>query len=144
MRKIFLTLAALAAFGIALPVATTAPASAETVIIKKDRGHHYGWRNHRDGTVAAHERHVPGVRAENGSSRISQRAAPIRPAFFGLELQDAFAAVEHVAGALQRVLAAQAFINRHSSHLASHGNAMGFMIKSAAPGDKRKGLTQCG
>lgn len=46
MRKTLLTLAALAAFGIALPVASTAPASAETVIIKKDRGHHYGWRHH--------------------------------------------------------------------------------------------------
>ena len=48
MRKIVLTLAALAAFGIALPVATTQSANAETVIIKKqNRGHHYGWRNHR-------------------------------------------------------------------------------------------------
>jgi hypothetical protein len=41
-----LTLAAIAAVGIALPVATNS-ASAETVVIKKDRGHHYGWR-HRD------------------------------------------------------------------------------------------------
>ena len=46
MRKIVLTLAALAAVGIALPAATTQPANAETVVIKKDRGHHYGWRNH--------------------------------------------------------------------------------------------------
>jgi Spy/CpxP family protein refolding chaperone len=46
MRKLVLTLAALAAVGIALPVATQ-PASAGTVVIKKDRGHHYGWRNHR-------------------------------------------------------------------------------------------------
>lgn len=47
MRKIVLTLAALAAFGIALPVATTQSANAETVVIKQNRGHHYGWRNHR-------------------------------------------------------------------------------------------------
>ena len=46
MRKIVLTLAALAAFGIALPVASNT-ASAETVIIKKShRGRHYGWRHH--------------------------------------------------------------------------------------------------
>jgi hypothetical protein len=51
MRKIMLTLAALAAFGIALPVAATEPANAETVIIKKSRGHHYGWRNHRANRV---------------------------------------------------------------------------------------------
>ena len=47
MRKTIVTLAALAAFGFVLPVATTQSASAETVIIKKDRGHHYGWRHHR-------------------------------------------------------------------------------------------------
>ena len=34
MRKIVLTLAALAAFGIALPVATSGSANAETVIIR--------------------------------------------------------------------------------------------------------------
>ena len=69
MRKTLLTLAALAAFGIALPVAT-APASAETVIIKKDRGHHYGWRNHhRDRKVVIikkkrhHHHHNRGVGA---------------------------------------------------------------------------------
>jgi hypothetical protein len=50
MRKIILTLAALAAFGIALPAATTQSAYAETVVIKKDRGHHYGWnRGHHYG-----------------------------------------------------------------------------------------------
>ena len=46
MRKLVLTLAALAAVGIALPVASNT-ANAETVIIKQNRGHHYGWRNHR-------------------------------------------------------------------------------------------------
>ena len=62
MRKIVLTLAALAAFGIALPVATTS-ANAETVIIKKnhgrhlgwDRGRHEGWRNHRRDRVVIRE-----------------------------------------------------------------------------------------
>ena len=57
MRKIILTLAALAAVGIALPVATTS-ASAETVVIKQNRGHHYGWRNHRaDRVVIVKKRH---------------------------------------------------------------------------------------
>ena len=46
MRKIILTLAAIAAVGVALPVATNS-ASAETVVIKENHGHHYGWR-HRD------------------------------------------------------------------------------------------------
>ncbi len=45
MRKIVLTLAALAAVGIALPVASTS-ASAETVVIKREHRDH-GWR-HRD------------------------------------------------------------------------------------------------
>ena len=44
MRKLVLTLAAAAAFGIAAPVVTSAPANAETVIIKK-RGHDHGWRH---------------------------------------------------------------------------------------------------
>jgi len=65
MRKIILTLAALAAVGIALPAATNS-ASAETVVIKKDRGHHYGWdrghhygwRNHRaERVVVVKKRH---------------------------------------------------------------------------------------
>ena len=57
MRKIILTLAALAAVGIALPV-TTNSASAETVVIKQNRGHHYGWRNHhRDRVVVVKQRH---------------------------------------------------------------------------------------
>ena len=58
MRKIILTLAALAAFGIALPVATTQSANAETVVIKQNRGHHYGWRNHRaERVVIVKKRH---------------------------------------------------------------------------------------
>jgi hypothetical protein len=44
MRKLVLTLAAAAAFGLAAPAITSTPASAETVIIKK-RGHHDGWRH---------------------------------------------------------------------------------------------------
>ena len=43
MRKLVLTIAAAAAFGLALPAVTSTPASAETVIIKK-RGHDHGWR----------------------------------------------------------------------------------------------------
>jgi len=57
MRKLILTLAALAAVGIALPVATTQPADAATVVIKKDRGHHYGWRNHHRDRIVVRERH---------------------------------------------------------------------------------------
>ncbi len=56
MRKIVLTLAALAAVGIALPVATNS-ASAETVVIKQNHGHHYGWRNHHDRVVVVKKRH---------------------------------------------------------------------------------------
>ena len=57
MRKIILTLAALAAVGIALPVATQS-ANAETVVIKQNRGHHYGWRNHRaERVVIVKKRH---------------------------------------------------------------------------------------
>ena len=44
MRKLVLTLAAAAAFGLAVPAVTSTPASAETMIIKK-RGHHHGWRH---------------------------------------------------------------------------------------------------
>ena len=70
MRKIVLALAAVAAIGIALPVAATTPADATTVVIKKgkrhwDRGHHYGWRNRnrvvvREG-VRHHRRHGAAV-----------------------------------------------------------------------------------
>ncbi len=45
MRKLVMTLAAVAAFGIAIPTIAPAPASAETVIIKKRGGHHHGWRH---------------------------------------------------------------------------------------------------
>jgi Ni/Co efflux regulator RcnB len=56
MRKIVLTLAAIAAVGIALPVASNS-ASAETVVIKQNRGHHYGWRHRdRDRVVVRHQR----------------------------------------------------------------------------------------
>ena len=58
MRKIVLTLAAIAAVGIALPMASNS-ASAETVVIKQNRGHHYGWRNHeRDRVVVRHRDRV--------------------------------------------------------------------------------------
>jgi hypothetical protein len=57
MRKIILTLAAIAAVGIALPVATNS-ASAETVVIKQNRGHHYGWRHHNERVVVRHRDRV--------------------------------------------------------------------------------------
>ena len=57
MRKLVLTLAALAAVGIALPVASNT-ANAETVVIKQNHGHHYGWRNHRaEKVVIVKKRH---------------------------------------------------------------------------------------
>jgi hypothetical protein len=52
MRKIVLALAAVAAFGLTVPV-VSAPADAKTqvVVIKKknhwNRGHHYGWSKQR-------------------------------------------------------------------------------------------------
>ena len=65
MRKIVLALAALAAFGLAVPVVSTPAEARDVVIIKKKkmkhhghrghRGHHYGWqkkkRHHRGATV---------------------------------------------------------------------------------------------
>jgi Ni/Co efflux regulator RcnB len=54
MRKIVLTLAALAAVGIALPVASNS-ASAETMGAQQNRGHHYGWRNHRADRVVVRQ-----------------------------------------------------------------------------------------
>ena len=51
MRKIVLALAAVAAFGLALPVASAPAVARDVVIIKKnrhyDRGHHYGWYKQR-------------------------------------------------------------------------------------------------
>jgi hypothetical protein len=55
MRKIVLALAALAAFGLAIPAASTPAEARDVVIIKKkhhwrhhyNRGHHYGWYKHR-------------------------------------------------------------------------------------------------
>jgi hypothetical protein len=51
MRKIVLALAAVAAFGLALPVASAPAEARDVVIIKKhrhyDRGHHYGWYKQR-------------------------------------------------------------------------------------------------
>jgi hypothetical protein len=56
MRKLVLTLAALAAVGIALPVVSNS-ANAETVVIKKSGGHHYGWRHHDRKRVIIREGH---------------------------------------------------------------------------------------
>jgi hypothetical protein len=66
MRKVLLSLAALAAFGLALPAASTS-ASAETVIIKKHRDHgwHHGWR-HRDRVVIKERHRSHGVVVREG------------------------------------------------------------------------------
>ena len=57
MRKLVLTLAAIAAVGFALP-AVSNTANAETVVIKQNHGHHYGWRNHRaERVVIVKKRH---------------------------------------------------------------------------------------
>jgi hypothetical protein len=61
MRKIMLTLAALAAVGIAVPVVSNS-ASAETVVIKK-REHGHGWhpwRHHRERVMIREHRHHHG------------------------------------------------------------------------------------
>src|SRR5688572_7117676 len=42
-----------------------------------------------------------------------ERASALLPALLVLELQDALAALEHVAGTLQRVLTAKTFIDGH-------------------------------
>jgi Ni/Co efflux regulator RcnB len=47
MRRIIASVIALAVLGIAAPIAAISSADARTVIIKKDRGHHYGWDKHR-------------------------------------------------------------------------------------------------
>jgi len=75
MRKIMLGLAALAAIGIAAP-ATSALAQDRTVIIKKDgdRGHHYGWRNHRNKKVVIikeRRRHSGAVVVKERSPRVT-------------------------------------------------------------------------
>ena len=66
MRKIILTLAALAAVGFVVPMTTSAKAEEGKVVIKErgerhhmDRGHHYGWgRGDRNKVVIIkHRRH---------------------------------------------------------------------------------------
>lgn len=59
MRKVVLSLAAIAAFGLAIPTLGTDTAEARTVVVIKKkhrdhgrhlgwyRGHHYGWYKHR-------------------------------------------------------------------------------------------------
>jgi hypothetical protein len=66
MRKVLLSLTALAVVGFALPAASTS-ASAETVIIKKHRDHgwHNGW-HHRDRVVVREHRHREGVILREG------------------------------------------------------------------------------
>ena len=70
MRKIVLALAAIAAVGIALPVASDT-ASAGTLVIKKshrDRGWHEGWRHHHRDRVVIREGR--GHRHTNGAAVI--------------------------------------------------------------------------
>jgi len=68
MRKLILTLAALAAVGIALPVAATQSANAETMGFRQDRGNHYGWRNHRSdrAVIVQQRRHRDRVVIQDG------------------------------------------------------------------------------
>jgi hypothetical protein len=49
MRKIIASAIAFAVLGLSAPllVATSANARDDVVIVKKDRGHHYGWYKHR-------------------------------------------------------------------------------------------------
>ena len=58
MRKFVLALSAVAAVGLALPIATTTSASAETVIIKRG-GHERGWHpmRHHERKVVVIKRH---------------------------------------------------------------------------------------
>ena len=65
MRKIVLTLAALAAFGIALPVVSNTADAKEIVIIKKhrDHGRHLGWqRGRHEGWRHEGRRHHDGAK----------------------------------------------------------------------------------
>ena|SRR6187431_408032 len=94
MRKLALVFSAVAAIGIALPLATSAQAEQAKVVIKSgdrdnhrdfrrghreavvikrshDRGHHYGWRNHRDGAkVVVKHGHRDGYRSRAEGSKI--------------------------------------------------------------------------
>jgi len=56
MRNVVLGIAALAAVGFVLPVAS---ASAQSVVIKTDSGRHEGWRHrhHKKVVVIKHHRH---------------------------------------------------------------------------------------
>lgn len=75
MRKIMLGLAAVAAIGIAAP-ATSALAQDRTVITKKDgdRGHHYGWRNHRNKKVVI----IKERRRHSGAVVVKERSSSPR------------------------------------------------------------------
>lgn len=61
MRKFVLTIAALAAFGLTLPLASPASANEKVVIKTGDRGHHHGWnRSHRK-VVVVNRHHDRGL-----------------------------------------------------------------------------------
>ena len=65
MRRIFLTLAALAAFGLAVPVVASTPSDAQGVVVIKKKHRDHGWhRGHykkkiviREGRRHHHRRH---------------------------------------------------------------------------------------
>jgi hypothetical protein len=64
MRKVIASVIALAVLGLTAPlaIATSANAREKVVIIKKDRGHHYGWYKHRHDRDYARGRHHRGAR----------------------------------------------------------------------------------
>jgi hypothetical protein len=56
MRKIVLALAAVAAFGLALPVVASTPSEARDVVVIKKKHRDYGWhRGHYKKKVIIHE-----------------------------------------------------------------------------------------
>ena len=57
MRKIVLTLAAVAAFGLALPVVASTPSDARDVVIIKKNHRDHGWRHHHRDRIVVKERH---------------------------------------------------------------------------------------
>ena len=57
MRKLVLTLAAVAAVGFALPVMSNPAEARDVVVIKRDRGYHHGWYRHRDRDWTFRHRH---------------------------------------------------------------------------------------
>ncbi|MET0219660.1 MAG: hypothetical protein ABW213_03275 [Tardiphaga sp.] len=61
MRKLILAIAAIATVGIAVPAATSTPASAETIIVKHG-GHRGGWHPHARKVIIVKHGHGRGHR----------------------------------------------------------------------------------